>query len=472
MASSFFGPLLNGMGGEIQGPDALINSMGPLPSLNGAPMQFHAGTHAQINDRARLLEGGLMPYTYGPSKKTLTTQTQMNIPNKKPTAICKLFIPAVQSDGTSQDPVLEHAISDGDIAFSLRMNSDMLSSSHGYAVAPRAAVNAVQLMNLTTVNYLLWGLQVGAEMPNGSQWTKFFKNLCRMELVKFKGTYTMENIFNFIRSYIFPYGVMHGPYTAGGLHEGNTDPFIVTTDYMAAFAIEGKLMHVMNLWRAHDVSEDDDLVLQMRFMPKQQTSIAFNLSSSVRATRLERAPVPIGWWYLDPVVLKYKSIVDMPHIHIGRSQKRVSAYNSSRFGLDLPPWNARSCVLGVPLQMTFEPCYRVSDAMWLKFHCDITTADDNASMQKTTQDSVVSDAHVRRNVLQHSYTGKRMNNSALGAVVPLVAPPLAQPALAQQTSGLTFQQLMDGAAMPPPAKRSKKRGAEDSSVVVTSSKEQ
>ena len=464
--NSFFGPLMNGM---ITGPDALINSMGPLPSLDGAPMQFHAGTHAQINDRARLLEGGLMPYTYGPSKKTLTTQTQNNIPNKKQTAICRLFLPAVQSDGTAQDPVLEHALSDGDVAFSLRMSSDMLSSALGYAVAPRAAVNAVQLINLTTVNYLLWGLQVGAELPNGSQWVKFFKNLCKLELVKFNGKYTMEIIFNFLRSYIFPYGVMHGSDTSGGLHEGNNEPFIINSEYMAAFGLEGKLINVMNLWRAHDVGEDDDLVLQMRFMPAQATSIAFNLSSSTRATRLERAPVPIGWWYLDPVVLKYKTYIDVPHIHIGRSQKRVSAYNSSRFGLDLPPWNARACVLGVPLQMTFEACYYRSDSMWLKFFADVTGEQDNQTEQCATTSS---NKEPPRATLMHSYTGKRLvNNSALASPVPLAAPPLSSPLILQQQPVVTFQELMDGNAAPPAKRAKKSRSADDNATVVTMSRD-
>ena len=314
-------------------------------------------------------------------------------------------------------------------------------------------------------------LQVGAQMPNGSQWAKFYKNLCKLELVPFRGKYSMEQVFNFIRSYIFPYGVMHGPDTSGGLHEGNSEPFIVTTDYMAAFAIEGKLLNVMNLWRAHDVAEDDDLVLEMRYMPPQASSIAFNLSSSVRATRLERAPVPVGWWYLDPVVLKYKTIIDVPHIHIGRSQKRVSAYNSSRFGLDLPPWNARACVLGVPLQMTFEPCYRRSDAMWLKFYADVTEDQDDASAHNTSQDTGVGDAQVQRTVLQHTYTGKRLNHSALGSAVPLSAPPLAQPAQAAQPTNVTFKDLMDGAGAPHAAKRAKKRNADEGAATVISSKE-
>lgn len=39
------------------------------------------------------------------------------------------------------------------------------------------------------------------------------------------------------------------------MHEGNLDPYVGTTDYIAAFAIEGKLLNVMNLWRVHDIVE-------------------------------------------------------------------------------------------------------------------------------------------------------------------------------------------------------------------------
>ena len=112
--------------------------------------------------------------------------------------------------------------------------------------------------------------------------------------------------------------------------------------------------------------QDDDLVLELREMKPQATSILFNLSSSVRAQRAERCTVPRAWFYLEPVPLKFKTIIDVPHIHIGRSQKMVNGYTKNRFGLDLPPWNARACVLGLPLDMTFEPCFRASDAMLME----------------------------------------------------------------------------------------------------------
>ena len=137
------------------------------------------------------------------------------------------------------------------------------------------------------------------------------------------------------------------------------------SDYVGAFAVEGKLHNVMNLWRGHDVYEDDDLVLELREMKPQPTSLILNLSSSVRAQRSERCCVTKPWFYLDPVPLKFKTITDVPHIHIGRSQKMINAYAQHRFGLDMPPWNARACVLGLPLVMTFEPCFRPSDEMLL-----------------------------------------------------------------------------------------------------------
>ena len=88
----------------------------------------------------------------------------------------------------------------------------MLSFASAYAVVPRGTSSrAVQLINLTTVNYILWGLQIGATLPGGARWRLFFDQMCRMELSEFKGKpYPIEVVFNFLRSYIMPYGVLHG----------------------------------------------------------------------------------------------------------------------------------------------------------------------------------------------------------------------------------------------------------------------
>ena len=61
----------------------------------------------------------------------------------------------------------------------------------------------------------------------GGRWKLFFDQLCRMELAPYKGRpYPVDVVFNFLRSYIMPYGVLHGADTQGGLQEGNMDPFV------------------------------------------------------------------------------------------------------------------------------------------------------------------------------------------------------------------------------------------------------
>ena len=341
--------------------------------------------------------------------------------------------------GLGQDPILEHALSDGDVAFSLRMSSDMLSYASTYSIVPRGTgCRAAQLINLTTVNYILWGLQIGAQLPGGSRWRLFFSQMCHMELSEFKGEYNQATIFNFIQSYMRPYGIMHGSDTQGGLDEGNSDPFIGGSDYVSAFAIEGKILHVMNLWRGHDILEDDDLVFQLKYMKPQAASLTFNMCSSSRAHRVERVPVQTGWYYLDPIPLKFKSMVDDPHIHIGRSQKMISGYGSNRFGMDMPPWDARSCVLGIPVQMTFEPCFRMSDEMTLSvMTCD---DEDDGDMSDVDKDSttIVEVEKTQQGVAQglsHTYLGKRQVNFAtLASPTPLPLADLAskQPAKKQK----------------------------------------
>ena len=98
--SGMLGQLLSG--GGIIFPESRINKGGPLPDLTGAPSQFHAITHAQINDRSRLLaptsDGGIGPYAWAKDPRLIATQTQMNIPNKKQVVISKLFLPAAEAD--------------------------------------------------------------------------------------------------------------------------------------------------------------------------------------------------------------------------------------------------------------------------------------------------------------------------------------------------------------------------------------
>jgi hypothetical protein len=373
--------------GSFVWPNALINETGPLPIAPPGQMGTPDGL-INKSDQTKLLQNGLldMIYSYGPNPARITTQTQNNIPNKVQRIIAKLFVPAAQTEaGTYQDPILEHATNDGDLVFTLKINRQMAEDSTRYVLYPAGySHGAVKLINLATLNYLLWGLQVGTQLQGGnSMWLRFFNQLCkadhqpllsRLQLnAANSGTSgehdeeVLEMVWNFVRSYVSPYGIQHGFDTQGGQHEGSRTRVVTNAvDYVSSFAVEGKLLKVNNLWKACDVYEDDDLVLSLRYVPPRPFAIPFNLSSSNRSHRAENAPAHLGWWCLTPEVLLFKSLVDTPHIHIGRSQKMVTSYANPQFGNDMPQWNARAALGGTPLQITFEPCYMDSDKLFLK----------------------------------------------------------------------------------------------------------
>ena len=380
--------------GTFTWPNALINESGPLPI---APPGQLGTPDGLINkaDQTKLLQNGLldMIYSYGPNPARITTQTQNNIPNKVQKIIAKIFIPSAQTEaGTYQDPILEHATTDGDLVFTLKINRHMAEDSTRYVLYPAGySHGAVKLINLATLNYLLWGLQVGTMIQGGnSMWLRFFNQLCkadhqpllsRLQLgIGKSDEEVLYMVWNFIRSYISPYGVQHGFDTQGGQHEGSRTRVVTNAvDYVSSFAVEGKLIKVNNLWKACDVYEDDDVVLSLRYVPPRPFAIPFNLSSSNRSHRTENAPALLGWWCLTPEVLLFKSLIDTPHIHIGRSQKMVTSYANPQFGNDMPQWNARASVGGTPLQMTFEPCYIDSDKFFFMRHMLYLRLDDKAN---------------------------------------------------------------------------------------------
>jgi hypothetical protein len=374
MAQQFFAGLLNG---GFRMPDAAINyGSRPLPTIPPGASQF-TSADGVYNAASALLPGGLgSPYAYGTSAR-ISTQTQMAHPNRVALVVPKLFIPSPESDGLDHtDPVLQHAISDGDLVFSCRMGLNMSGHTVAYFAAPHGfADRAVKLINLPTVNYILWGLQVGLFGPKKTRWRSFFNHLTRTGFRLDTATIDEDVVWNFIQTYLRPFAVQHGGDQQGGMHEGDTNRVVThgAVDYVSSFAIEGKLRHVNNLWRDHDVRENDDLVLALRHKAPPHSDLQFVLSSSVRATRNERVPVNGGFFYLRPEVLQHRSYSDVPYIHIGRSQLYCSAYTR---GVEACCWNARMPVTpGAPLLMTFEPCFVCSDRMFYRMH-EIEDDDD------------------------------------------------------------------------------------------------
>ena len=364
------GPLGGLRNGAIRMPDSAINfGTSPLPSIPAGAVQFRT-PDGIYNSVSSLLPGGLQaPYAYGRSAR-ISTQTQQAHPNRVALIIHKLYLPAPESDGVDpNDPVLQHALSDGDLAFTFRMGMQMCSYGSQFCVAPYGfAAKAVPLMNLATVNYILWGLQVGLRGPKSARWRAFFTALMKSGLRPsyIQSLSNIETIWNFIKTFLRPFGIQHGGDQQGGMHEADGDHIVThgAVDYVSSFAIEGKLRHINNLWRDYDVRENDDLILALRYKEAPHGDLPFVLSSSARSTRNERAPVWNGFYYLRPETLATRSFSDVPYIHICRALNYCSAYTR---GIESCCWNARMPVTpGAPLHGMFEPMFVDSDEIWYK----------------------------------------------------------------------------------------------------------
>jgi hypothetical protein len=462
MAGNFFAGLLNG---NIRMPDSAINyGNSPLPSIPPGAPQFNT-PDGVYNAASALLPGGLQsPYAFGTSAR-ISTQTQMAHPNKVAAIVPKLYIPSPESDGLDySDPRLEHAISDGDLAFSFRMGLHMTAEDAKYYQAPHGcARKAVQLINLATVNYILWGLQVGLRGPKSTRWRAFFNYLTKIGL-RFGNLQDEDTVWNFIRTYIRPFGIQHGGDQQGGMHEGD-DNRVVThgaVDYVSSFAIEGKLRHVNNLWRDYDVRENDDLILALRYKAPPHGDLHFVLSSSVRATRNERVPVSNGFYYLRPEVLQHRSFTDIPYIHVGRSQIYCSAYTR---GLEACCWNARMPVTpGAPLLLTFEPDFVGSDRMFYRLH-ELDEDDESSVLQGQRTEPVAEEAvsvqvdsapHAPSHAFTISHVPTGHTRAPMVAPPPPPPPPPPAPTPTPAASLAKTASLLPGAAAsgkPPASKR-------------------
>ena len=362
MGEPFFYGLL---GGSITRPDVIMNQ-GPLPSNPPGPGQFSGIPDGEINTRTSLL-GDVGPYSYGKPAR-MATQTQLAHPHAVQMAIPRLCIPAPQAEpGAQYDPILEHALCDGDLAFTLRMPTEMVLATSQYCIVPNAMGGMyAPLVNLATVNYILWGLQVGAQQPMGSRWKKFFNHMCKTDHLALNGNYSEADVFHFLESYIAPFGIMRGSEMQGGQHEGSSSAVTYPVDFVSSFAIEGKILKVNNLWRQHDVVPGDHLVLELVLTEPNFQSTTCVLTSGTQATRNERIAQNNSrpFYILQPKVMLLKTIIPRPHIYIGMSNTYSSAYHN-HFGRGAVEWDARASLIGIPLEVFLAHRFVPSHAMWL-----------------------------------------------------------------------------------------------------------
>ncbi len=321
-------------------PNTFMN-LGPLPptTVPGDP-EFQT-PDGMINETSALLDN-ISPYSYGPNSARPSTQTSyVNHPHMIQKIIPKIFIPTAAGTPGAPDVALEHALHDGDLTFTLRMPKEMITGPSEYCHARNLPGRTMaQLVNLSTVNYLLWGLQIGrgsAENPLNNRWQDFFLRITQGQLHKRKDVRSERAIWFFLQTYLRPFGVMVGSDMQGGQHEGgNNNVATYPVDFIASFLIDGKCRKLNNLWRHSNISAGDDVVLVLRKTDPHMKTIQHVLTSGARAFREERTVSNESWWYLSPEISTYETHKN-PHIHIGRAQAMYSSYNVG-MGMGRCPW--------------------------------------------------------------------------------------------------------------------------------------
>eukprot|EP00961_Rhodomonas_salina_P099849 1342993-Rhodomonas_salina.1 len=216
-----------------------------------------------------------------------------------------------------------------------------------------------QLVNLATVNYILYGLQVGRRTPNtrSNRWQEYFLKLTQGKLHFLKNVESEEEVWRFLQTYLCPFGTMVGSDMQGGQHEGcGNGVATYPVDYVGSFLIDGKCRKLNNLWRHMNIAAGDDLVLELRKTTDKERSLVHVLTSGSRSFREERTVSNKEWYFLAPAIATPELYDSKPYIHIGRAQAMYSAYNAA-FGMGRAPWDARASILGQGIQVTFEPVF-------------------------------------------------------------------------------------------------------------------
>jgi hypothetical protein len=259
---SFFGNL---NGGGIKGPDVVINGDGgSLLPTSSSGLRFSS---AQINKQDSLLSG-INPYDYGQGSVSDDIAYQVT-PHKIQKIVPEFSLPSCKTT-SSNDFSLSHSVSDGDLAFTIRIVHDIQSRIKNYNYFSKQNITRAvdPIINLATVNYILRGLQsnMGGNQKN---WDVFLQATgWPIDKPTFKpedfrsGPYQHRNISMFIQDYIRPLGVVIGSDMQGGQHQpGGSVDFPV--DFVVTILVDGLCDNMLNLWRRTEIRAGSDLLLAL-----------------------------------------------------------------------------------------------------------------------------------------------------------------------------------------------------------------
>jgi len=236
-------------------------NQGPLPS-GILPASFEID--AQINYGSTLL-GDVKPYAYGEPGHLADQTAYYAIPHKIQKIIPELRLPeARDGEGTF---LLSHAVDDGDVAFSLRLNRSAGTIDRMHAFERMELGRSVDpFVNLVTVNYLLAGIQRYWNQPERVKWQQLMVDLdFGIPSTSAKVDFTVHDAIRFIGDVARPFGVVHG--VSGGQHEGSASGVTYPVSCIATLAVGGRIENLVNMWRETGFSAGDDLTLHLEYLP-------------------------------------------------------------------------------------------------------------------------------------------------------------------------------------------------------------
>ena len=377
--SDFFGNL---QGGGIRLPEARINEGGMLPPLNttGYKNGMDGTADARINSASSLL-GDVTPYAYGKSDRLTTQTAYLNTPHNIQKIIPQIMLPDCTEASVEHTFLLPHAVSDGDIAYAMRFvtrpaRDRFLLDVHTY-IRQGAAGAVDYICNITTVNYLLRGLQVRRTNPSwdhfatalGSDVDGAYKEL--QGLLQSDSHSSSEEsklhiqalrsklAVSIFRDVCRPMGVVIGSDKQGGQHQGSNKAVTFPVDFVATVSIDGRNENLCNFWKCCDVNSGDPLLLSLAPYNTNSLKNTYNLNNHKYSVHKEFVKAFTGDVYQVLPITQHKlysnsenaiKIIEQGYWHFAMSQKMHRMRNEFGSVTDIEQYHR-----GGLLQVTISP---------------------------------------------------------------------------------------------------------------------
>ena len=340
-----------GLQGGFRFPDTQMN-VGPLPSIAGGPAGSGGDPDGRINFNGNLLEG-IQPYSYAEAARMGSDRNYQQIPHRMQHIIPVLYLPHA-------DPALDelvsvsHAVDMGDVAFLIGTSriqrilfDSRLQNDAAVINARLPARNA--FCNLSTVNYLLAGLQrISPTAPgrgrNPTTWSRLAVDLD----FRPDAEHPAREILKLVKTGFIPYGVCAGSEHQGGKHETGLAPVQGAVNHVTTMTVDGQNRDLVNFWRRCDLDAGDQIIYRLEYLPTRhytlnhyykgvvhqsfpETKICWQLVPDV--FRMTHDPAlyenckarPCDWMAYDYRLHGYWRIGQMFH-HRGRTEADVKGY--------------------------------------------------------------------------------------------------------------------------------------------------